>query len=639
LGVVLGGAAVLVACATARYFWGTSAARAEPAATAAAPSDAAPASQAVPASSSRGSASYGDNVPVPDIVAAINGHTITRTELATECRIHYGKDVLESLVNKYLILAECRRLGISVSHREVDEEIEQMAHSFNLPVDQWLKMLQQERGIKPHQYANDIIWPSIALRKLAGKKLQVTEQELTEAYEIEYGPAVKARIIVCSKEDKAREAQARAAAKPDDFGNLAKEYSEDAPSASVKGLVQPIRKHGPCPEIEQSAFALANGQVSDVIRSQGQFVVLKREGQIAARKEKLSDVAPRLEQIIRDKKLRSAAGDIFKELQKRTKVQNVYNDERLQQQVGRDVVALVNGAPIYMRQLDDECLARHGPEVLQGLIGRRMLELECTAKQFTVTDQEIDSEIAHLASQMMRPLPDGSPDVKGWLGLATKQQSVTIEVYRREIVWPSVALKKLTGGRVDVTPEDLKKGFEANYGPRARCRAIVLNNLRRAQEVWDAARKPVTGLSSEENFAELATKYSIERTSRANGGLVPPIRRHGSQPMLEEEAFALKPGDISGVINVDDKFIVLYCIGFTTPIQVDFNTVKKDIEDDIREKKQRLAMAEYYQHLEETTTVDNFLEPELSRSPKGNAGRPTAGPAVPTNYLEPAQQR
>ena len=314
-GIIFGGVAVLAVCGTARYFSGTKAAKAEPAATfLSAPPEAAPAPQPIAGQATRGASAYGDNVPVPDIVAAINGHNITRDELAAECRIHYGTDVLESLVNKYLILAECRRLGISVSRREVDQEIEQMAHSFNLPVDQWLKLLEQERGIKPHQYADDVIWPSIALRKLAGKKLDVSDKELFEAYEIEYGPAIKARIIVCSKEDKAREAQARAAAKPETFGDLAKQYSEDAPSASVKGLVQPIRMHGPFPEIEQAAFALADGHVSDVIRSQAQFIILKREGLIAARKEKFSDVAPRLAEILRDKKTAGAAGDIFKDL-------------------------------------------------------------------------------------------------------------------------------------------------------------------------------------------------------------------------------------------------------------------------------------------------------------------------------------
>ena len=627
LGVVLCGLAVVAACGTARYIWGTSSAKAQGAADALpAVTDPAAAQSIAPRPgipNAHSATAHTGNMPIPEVVASINGNPISREELAVACRMHYGKEVLESLVNKYLILGECRKLGITVSRREVDEEIEQMARSFKMPVQQWLGMIQQERGIKPEQYADDVIWPTLALRKLAGDKLQVTQKELTDAFEMEYGAAVRARIIVCSTEQKAREAQALAAANPNDFGNLAKEYSIDAPSASVKGLVQPIRKHSPCPEIEQAAFALADNQVSDVIRSGGQFVVLKRDGLIPPQSVKLEQAAPRLEKIIRDKKMRSVSGEIFQELQKRTRIQNVLNDPRLQQQVGRDVVALLNDQPIYFRQLDDECLARHGGEVLQGLIGQRMLELACKQAQVTVSDKEIDAEIARMAALLVRPLPDGSPDVKGWLNVVTKQRAVSVEVYRHEIVWPVVALRKLAACKVEITEEDINKGFLANYGPRARCRAIVLNNERRAIEVWELARRKPTV----ENFGELAAKYSIERGSRANEGLVPPIKRFGGQPQLEQEAFNLKPGDLSGVINVDDKYIILYCEGFTKPIDVTLASVRKDIEEDIREKKQRLAMAEYYEHLQQTTTIDNFLEPELSHK---------VGPVVPQSGVPSA---
>jgi parvulin-like peptidyl-prolyl isomerase len=639
--VIFGGLLVLAACGIIRFCWGPSTVKAQVSVEAPPPvSAAAPAIEGFPRSapSPRSAESaIPSRKQIPDIVASIDGHAITRDDLAGECRIHYGKDVLESMVNKYLILAECRQMGITISRREVDDEIVQMAKSFNLPVEQWMKLLVQERGIKPEQYANDIIWPSLALRKLAGERLQVTQKELAEAFDTEYGAAVKARLIACTTAEKAQKVQALAAANPAEFGNLAKQYSEDAPSASIKGLVPPIRKHGPCPEIEQAAFGLADGQVSAVIRSSGQYVILKRDGIIPARTITMDQVALRLEKIIRDRKMRQVAAEIFQELQKKSHVQNVLNNPLLRQQVGEGVVALVNGSPIYLRQLDEECIIRHGSEVLQGLIGRRMLELACAQKQVTVAQQEIDAEIARAAGETARRLPDGSPDVKGWLALACKQQSVSAEVYCREIVWPAVALKKLAVGRIDVTEEDKKKGFEANYGPRVRCRAIVLNNLRRAQEVWELARKN----PSIESFGELAGKYSIERSSRALQGEVPPIRRHGGDPDLEREAFSLKPGDLSGIVQVDaDKYVILLCEGYTKPIEVDFASVEKDIVADIRDKKERLAINEYYERLQDSTTIDNFLDPAASHSPsKGDPSHPQAGAVVPTAYDEsPAQK-
>ena len=62
----------------------------------------------------------------------------------------------------------------------MDAEIERMAKRFNIPVDQWLKMLKQERNITPEQYANDIIWPTLALRKLAGERLSPSRDEVVQ---------------------------------------------------------------------------------------------------------------------------------------------------------------------------------------------------------------------------------------------------------------------------------------------------------------------------------------------------------------------------------------------------------------------------------------------------------------------------
>ena len=647
LGVFFAGLCVLAACGVIRYGWGTTAAKAQVSAEPA-PAGSTPVTamfddfpRSAPAARTAASAIPG-RMQIPDVVASINGHSVSRNELAVECRVHYGKEVLESMVNKYLILSACRQVGITISRRDIEEEIEQLAKSFNLPVEQWMKLLSQERGIKPEQYANDIIWPSLALRKLAGERLRVTPKELTEAFEMEYGAAVKARLIICTTAEKAEKVQALTAANPAAFGNLAKQYSEDAPSASIKGLVPPIRKYGPCHEIEEAAFGLADGQVSGVIRSAGQYVIVKRDGLIAPRAITQDQAAPRLEKIIRDRKTRQVATEIFQELQKKSRVQNVFNDPRLRQQVGEGVVALVNGSPIYLRQLDEECIIRHGTDVLQGLLGRRMLELACKQNQVTVSEQEIDGEIARAAAQVTKPLPDGSPDVKGWMAMVCKQQSISIETYRREAVWPAVALKKLAVGKIEVSEEDQKKGFEANYGPRVRCRAIVLNNLRRAQEVWEAARRKPTV----ENFGELAGKYSIERSSRALEGQVPPIRRFGAQPLLEDEAFALKSGDLSGVIQLDDKYVILFCEGYTKPIDVEFASVKKEIIEDIRDKKERLAMNEYYERLQGSTTIDNFLDPAASHSPKkypkemvqGDASGQQAGPVVPTAYEMPVQK-
>src|SRR5690606_30652383 len=130
------------------------------------------------------------------------------------------------LVNKHLIAEHCQRHNITITNGEVDDEIARVAGRFNLGVEQWLQMLEKERGISPHHYARDIIWPTLALRKLAADKLTVSEKELREAYETEYGPAVQARLIAVHDLQLAKQLHAQLVARPEEFARLAREHSQ-----------------------------------------------------------------------------------------------------------------------------------------------------------------------------------------------------------------------------------------------------------------------------------------------------------------------------------------------------------------------------------------------------------------------------
>jgi parvulin-like peptidyl-prolyl isomerase len=540
--------------------------------------------------------------------------------LAAECLNHYGSEVLEKVINKHLIAQECHRRGVAVTREEVNAEIERLAKRFSLPVDQWLKMLKDERGISAQQYADDIIWPTLALRKLAGARLEVTDAELQQEYTSQYGEAVKCRLIVCDDAKKAAEVRAAAVAAPDDFGKLARTHSVDAPSASANGVIQPIRRFMGAQAIEDAAFALKKDEISPVVKVGNQYAILKCEEIIPPRQVPLERAKLYLAEMIRDRKMRDVAGDVFAELQKAAKVENIHDDPVKSRQAP-DVAALINGAPIKNADLAEFCIQRHGEAVLEGVINRQLIEQECKRRKITVTEADLDAEIARAAELYVKNRPDGKPDVEAWLKMVTEQQGIAPDVYRTDAVWPTVALKKLVGQQVQVADADIQKGYEANFGPRARCRAIVFSDLRRAQQVWEMARKNPTV----EYFGDLAEQYSVEASSRSLRGEVPPIQKHGGQPILEEKAFALKPGELSEIVQVGrEQYVILFCEGFTTPDNISLAEVRDYIHKDVFEKKQRLAMADYFQKLQDQATVDNFLA-GTSRSPARAAAKPPAG--------------
>lgn len=109
---------------------------------------------------------------------------------------------------------------------------------------------------------------------------------------------------------------------------------------------------------------------------------------------------------------------------------------------------------------------------------------------------------------------------------------------------------------------------------------------------------------------------------------MPPIQRNGGEPLLEQEAFSLKAGELSGVVQVGTRYVILFCQGRTEPVGVTFEEVRDELYRHVFEKRQQLAMADYFQQLQEGATIDNFLA-GTSQSPKKAAG-PNATASLPT---------
>ncbi len=550
-------------------------------------------------------------------MAVVNSEPISRQQLADECLLHYGNEVLESIVNRTLILVSCQRHNIVVTDEQIDAEIERMAQKFQIGKEQWIKLLEKERGISYDRYAHDIIWPTLALRELAKDHLQITRQEIDDAYESEFGPAVKVRLIAMENLQKAKEVHAQALAHPEDFGALAKKHSQDVNSASAYGLIQPIRHHLGDPQLEAAAFALKKGETSNIVQVGNLYVFVKCEEHLPPTKVDRSKVEQHLYDALRERKLRNAASDVFKQLQGEARVEIVYNDPIKSKQLP-GVAAMINGHKIPVRDLAEECIDRYGTDVLDGAINRLIIEQALRKRQTKVADADIQTEIARAAIAMGKENSAGGPDVEGWLEYVTSKEGITRAVYVRDEVWPSAALKKLVGSAVKVTQEDMKRGYEANYGPKVRCRAIVVNNQRRAQEIWDEAREAL-GLGPEEalkKFGDLAAEHSIEVGSRSLRGEVPPIQKYGGQPLVEEEAFKLSPDNpLSAIVQVGGTYVILFYEGRTKPIGTSFTEVQELIYADIQEKKLRVAMANAFENLKDSSQVDNFLTGDI-QAPK-----------------------
>lgn len=258
-------------------------------------------------------------------------------------------------------------------------------------------------------------------------------------------------------------------------------------------------------------------------------------------------------------------------------------------------LARVNNQYITYDQVAQECFSRLGEEVLDNIINRTIIQQAVHAKGITITEQEVHNEVLRIAKDVNLP-------VDTWYQMLAAERNVTPEQYRRDIIWPKIALEKLAGTDVNVTQEDLQKAFVRDFGPRVRCRMIMMDNFRRANEVWQQAT------ANPGEFERLARQYSVEPNSRALGGAFPPIRRHAGNEQLENAAFRLRPGEVSGLVQIGvNQYVILFCEGHTDPVVSDVNEVRDELYGQIVKDKTQEKVAKVFDQIKEASRIDNYL--------------------------------
>jgi foldase protein PrsA len=293
------------------------------------------------------------------IVARVNNQPISQDWVEKECFEQHWESVLENIINRVLIDQECKRRNISISQAEVLQEVTSIAKKFNLPTDTWYQMLETERGITKEQYHRDIIWPMLALKKLAGDNLSITEQELQEMFIRDYGPRVEARVIYFDGNVRqAAQIAEQAQASPDEFERLARQWSSDPNTRALGGAVPPIRKYGGAPTIEDAAFKLKPGEVSSLIEiGANKFVILKCEGFTEPIVTNIDEVKVALQQQLTEEKTQASVAKVFEEIKSRAKIHNFLARTSTEgaahsqrpagvQQTGAQVAAPASGNPV-----------------------------------------------------------------------------------------------------------------------------------------------------------------------------------------------------------------------------------------------------------------------------------------------------
>src|SRR5262249_5763512 len=214
---------------------------------------------------------------------------------------------------------------IFVTDQEVEYSFSEDLKQFRMSQKDFTNHILKKFNKTLYEWKEDVIRPKLALQKLCRPLVVIDDADLQKAFESKYGPKVQCRMIVIQKGDVHRwEIQQRACRSEADFDDLAAKQFIPNLAAQHGRLPEPIHKHFGEP-IEQKAFALKVGQVSELIEMKdGTFIILRCDAQIPADQTKqFAQERERLYREIFEGKLGQKMQDHFSELKRQAHPRNL----------------------------------------------------------------------------------------------------------------------------------------------------------------------------------------------------------------------------------------------------------------------------------------------------------------------------
>ncbi len=245
------------------------------------------------------------------VVAVVNGQEITAGEitqqynqLPADVRLQVSEEmVLNQTIDKILVLEYAKEQGITVSDEEVDARLDELVSAFGVDLSQ-LEQLLESQNLTLEDY-KDAVREEVLLTKLVDEvimpQIEILEEQIDEYYQsnkdkyVASEGQVHIRHILVENETTAWEL-VEMLDNGADFAELAQTYST-GPSAPRGGDLGFISNDSALvEEFKVVALSLEEGEVSDPVKTQFGWHVIKRDPDITPVSEVREDIVVILKQ-------------------------------------------------------------------------------------------------------------------------------------------------------------------------------------------------------------------------------------------------------------------------------------------------------------------------------------------------------
>lgn len=386
------------------------------------------------------------------------------------------------------------------------------------------------------------------------------------------------------------------------FDTVAKETSL-APNKKTGGDMGYLQKGTQPKEIENVAFKLKVGEVSDPIETKDGFVILKIEDKKPTEVRNYDKVTHDIENAIKQEKTETV---FFK----------VSADLRKKYHATEDTIALKQNKET-LGTIEDQVVTK---QMLQARIEQIP---PMYRQQFDNTEGK-----KHLLDQLIleQILLREVEEQKLWLGNSFISQydprvaSTMVTLYRQRAITDKVTIDTME------LKKDYKNTIKDFLVPeQVRAREIVVRTADQAAQIRKEA------LAGKVSFDTLAKQYSIAATKWQGGDM--SFFSRGSKPKaVEDEAFTLAKGKISKVIKLSDTTYTILKVEDKKKAYTHlFSEVKEKIDRKIRKEKEDKLYQQLMADLRAKAKIEKFLTKEEAPPTEEKTPEPENPTPAPEN--------
>ncbi len=278
------------------------------------------------------------------------------------------------------------------------------------------------------------------------------------------------------------------------------------------------------------------------------------------------------------------------------------------------VIAEVNGQEISQAEFIKIMYKSAGARIVRQLMGVELARQMAVAERVQPTKADFDAEYRTVVKQL-GPEKDNLgrsltfEDHERLLRGILQRRGMCFEEFQVGIQ-KQAYLRAVARKRVNLTEDMLRKEFDRTYGRKRRVRAIMLQDLKLAEDVFHRLQKG-------EGFAKLASKYSIDFNSAPIGGQIGEICQNDPKypPLFVKTVFNLGIDKFSSPIKVNGQFWIIKIDQEVPPVPISFEKVRPELSAQTRTRLENQMMEKLQVELFRNARIkvyDRLLSKEVS---------------------------